>query len=460
MAWTEETLANHQALSETDVRFREYAMATPKCLDLDYLMGFGFKAPEVLYYTGILHPWPFFAGPETLAEVERVTMGLSRLHRLIPERIFGGDPEKIAAHYQLDPLYTEMLLEPPNGIDSALGRADLVWSDRGFKCLEYNFGARIGGGEARFRAERYERVPELRAFFEREGMPFSAQKNTTREIFSHFFDTALKLGLGREGYLNLTMLLHQPLEFGLGELFHSEYDAALKESGLPIGGQLYLSLVDDLYESDGALYCGDRRIHGMLEMTPKWTHPAAYQLAAAGELVLFNGAIYSILSGKNNLALLSEHQDSDCFTPEEQEMLRNHMPWTRMVARREVRFEGEDWDLPTLLVERRHDLVLKACRSLGGKDVVVGRASTDEEWWAANETAFAGDEPWIVQEFVQSRGYLALSDQGVEPHDLIWGPFALGDRFGGIFMRLQPARVGGPVNVKRAGSAASLFEPA
>lgn len=458
MVWTDELRANHAALSEMDVRFRDYAIGTPKCLDLAYLMGFGFNEPEVLYYTGILHPWPFFAAPATLAEVERVTMGLSRLHRLIPERIFANDPERIAEHYGLDPLYAELLLEPPNGLDSALGRADLVWSDRGFQCLEFNFGARIGGGESRFRAERYERVPELRAFFEREGLPFSAQKNTTREIFAHFLDEALKLGLGQEGYLNLAFLMHQELEFGLAERFRGEYDAALKERGLPIGGRLYLSLIRDLHERNDALWSGDRRIHGLIEMTPTGTHPAAYPLASAGELVLFNGPIHAILSGKNNLALLSENQESDLFTSEERELLRAHLPWSRMVGQREVRFDGQDWDLPTLLVARRGDLVLKGCRSLGGLEVVVGRASTDAEWSAAIERALSGD-PWIVQEFVQSRGYLALSDQGVEPHDLIWGPFALGNRFGGTFMRLQPARVGGPINVKRAGSAASLFEP-
>ncbi len=457
MAWTEDLLANHAALSETDVRFRDYAMATPNCLDLDYLMGFGFNEPAVLYYTGVLHPWPFFASPSTLAEVERVSMGLSCLHRLIPERIFDGDPERIAEHYGIDLLFAELLLEPPNGLDSALGRADLVWSDAGFKCLEFNFGARIGGGESRFRAERYERVPELREFFERENIPWTAQRNTTREIFHHFLDEALKLGLGREGYLNLSMLMHHDLGHGLTELFTGEFDTALKERALPVGGRLMLSRLEELHERNGALFSGGERIHGLIEMTEKWTHPSAYALASAGELVLFNGPIRSILAGKNNLALLSENQESERFTPEERDLLRNHLPWTRMVAPGEVVFDGKSWDLPALLAERRGDLVLKSCRSLGGKDVVVGRVSTDEQWQAAIDTAISGGL-WIVQEYVGSRQFLTLSDRGVEPHDLIWGPFALGSRYGGTFLRLQPTRIRGPINVKQGGSAASLFE--
>lgn len=457
MAWTEDLRKNHEALSPADARFRDFALATPSCLDYDHLMSFGFAEPAVLYYTGTLHPWPFFASPSTLAEIERVTMGLSRLHRSIPERIFDDDPGRIAEHYGIDPLFAELLLEPPNGLDSALGRADLVWTEDGFKCLEFNFGARIGGGESKFRADRYQRVPELREFFERENISWTAQRNTTRQIFHHFLDEALKLGLGGEGYLNLSMLMHHDLGHGLPELFTGEFDAALNERALPLGGRLLLSRLEELHERNGALFCGSERIHGLLEMTEKWTHPSAYALASAGELVLFNGPIRSILAGKNNLALLSENQESERFTPEERDLLRSHLPWTRMVAPGGVVFDGKEWDLATLLAERRGDLVLKSCRSLGGKDVAVGRFSSDEQWRAAIETAFSG-APWIVQEYAGSRQYLTLSDRGAEPHELIWGPFALGGRYGGAFLRLQPTRIGGPINVKQGGSAASVFE--
>ncbi len=456
MPWTEDLLANHAALSPVDVRFRDYAMANPKCLDMDYLLKFGFQEPESVYYTGGLHPWPFFVGQEMRAELERVTMGLSRLHRLIPERIFDNDPERIADYYRLDPLFAELLVEPPNGLDSALARADFVASSDGFQCLEFNFGSRLGGTETKYRHERYRQVPEWHEFFAREGLAW-AHRDTVREMFAHFFDEALRLGLGREGTLNLGLLIDQPLLFGMDERFRRDFDAALRDSGLPLAGRLYVCWLHELREKDGELRLGDLRLHGLVEMTVEGTHPSAYPLAAAGELVLFNGPIHLILAGKQNLALLSEHQDSERFTREERELLRAHLPWTRVVERKEVRFDGRDWDLPTLLEERRGDLVLKSCRSLGGKDVAIGRACTDAEWQAAIDTALAGDL-WIVQGFVPSKGYLALSDAGVERHDLIWGPFAFGSRFGGNFLRLQPTRVGGAINASRTGSATSMYE--
>ena len=456
MAWTEEFLANHAALSEVDVRFRDYALATPRCLDLDYLLTFGFQEPESRYYTGGMHPWPFFVGPETRAELKRVTMGLSHLHRRIPERIFDNDPERIAAHYGLDPLFAELLLEPPNGLDSALGRADLVLGVDGFRCIEFNFGSRLGGTEARYRTEMLRRVPEWREFFDREGLAW-AELDTTREMFGSFFDEALRLGLGREGVLNFGLLINEPLGYDLTERYRREYAEALRDSGLPLAGRFVVCWLPDLFDRDGLLHVDDVRLHGLMEMTSRGTHPAAYPAAAAGELVLFNGPIHLVLSGKQNLALLSEHADSDRFAPEERMMLKDHLPWTRMVAPGEVRYDGREWDLTELLVERREEMVLKSCRSLGGKDVAIGGASTPEEWRAAIETALQG-EPWIAQEFVPSRRYLALSRNGVEPHDLIWGPFAFGGRFGGNFMRLQPSRVGGAINLSRGGAATSTYE--
>jgi hypothetical protein len=299
-------------------------------------------------------------------------------------------------------------------------------------------------------------VPEFQEFMAREGLAW-AHRDTVREMYAHFFDEALRLGLGREGTLNLGLLIDQPLLFGLDERFARDFDAALRDSGLPLSGRLHVCWLHQLREQDGALRFGDFRLHGLVEMTVRGTHPAAYPLAAAGELVLFNGPIHAILAGKQNLALLSEHQDSERFFPEERELLAAHLPWTRVVERKDVRFDGRDWDLPTLLSERRGDLVLKSCRSLGGKDVAIGRASTDAEWRAAIDTALSGDL-LIVQEFIASRGYLALSDLGVERHDLIWGPFAFGNRFGGNFMRLQPTRVGGAINASRTGSASGMYD--
>ena len=456
MPWTDELRANHADLSPVDVRFRDYAMATPRCLDMEYLLTFGFQEPESLYYTGGMHPWPFFVGRETRVELERVTMGLSRLHRQIPERIFDNDPERIAAYYGLDPLFAELLLEPPNGLDSALGRADMVGSADGFKCIEFNFGSRLGGTETRYRTELYRQVPEWREFFEGEGLAW-ADCDTTRAMFMHFVDEALRLGLGREGVLNFGLLIDQPLEFGLSERFRREFAEALRDSGLPLAGQLVPCWFHELRDGDGRLRTGGVQLHGLLEMTSKGTHPAAYPLAAAGELVLFNGPIHAILAGKQNLALLSEHADSDRFTAEERKMLHDHLPWTRMAEPGEVRFQGRDWDLAELLFERREDMVLKPCRSIGGKDVAIGSSTTPEEWRAAVDTALANDL-WIAQEFVPSKRYLALSRNGIEPHDLIWGPFAFGGRFGGNFLRLQPTRVGGAINLSRAGAATSTYE--
>ena len=81
-----------------------------------------------------------------------------------------------------------------------------------------------------------------------------------------------------------------------------------------------------------------------------------------GNLVLCNGPVARIVSNKLNLALLSEHQDTDMFTLEERETIKKHIPWTRKIVDVDSAF----------LLDRREHLVLNPL-----KDWAVKRCSSD-----------------------------------------------------------------------------------
>src|SRR6185295_8393790 len=160
VAWTEELLRNHRALSEVDIRFRDEAMRTPALMNRAYFESFGFEGEEVHYWIGRLHGWPTFVGPEFRDEMARVTEGLSRLLRLVPERIFDNDPERIAAFYRIEPYVVRLVLTPED-LALAIARADMILTEDGLRCLEYNFGSNLGGSESHSRLLFYRRVPEI-----------------------------------------------------------------------------------------------------------------------------------------------------------------------------------------------------------------------------------------------------------------------------------------------------------
>jgi len=173
---------------------------------------------------------------------------------------------------------------------------------------------------------------------------------------------------------------------------------------------------------------------------------------------LFNGPISIVLSDKRNLALLSQSQRSSLFSAEEQEVIRNHIPWTRLVAAERVEFHGEEVFLPDLLAAERNRLVLKEGRSFGGKGVHLGRATSAARWEEVARTALESGG-WVVQERLESLPYLyQCGESGCAPHDVIWGPFVFGDTYGGVILRMQPQAAGGAVNLSLAATEGIVLE--
>jgi hypothetical protein len=90
------------------------------------------------------------------------------------------------------------------------------------------------------------------------------------------------------------------------------------------------------------------------------------------------------------------------FTPDERQVFRRHVLWTRLVGERRTALpNGEIGDLMEFARHEQEFLVLKPNRSYGGDRVIVGPAVTAGEWAAALEEAMADgkkeDEQWVVQ---------------------------------------------------------------
>jgi hypothetical protein len=88
------------------------------------------------------------------------------------------------------------------------------------------------------------------------------------------------------------------------------------------------------------------------------------------------------------------------YSPEERQVFRRHILWTRVVSDRSTALP--DGQMGPLLEFIRHDrerLVLKPNRSYGGDRVIIGLACEQAEWEKTVETILAHrDERWVVQQ--------------------------------------------------------------
>jgi hypothetical protein len=405
-----------------------------------------------------LQPWPLFAEGAQRRELEAVALGVDRLMKETLGRFYLNDPADVAAFYAADNPRTEgylietftpdadvvtMILEEPDGLDTAPTRGDYIETAEGLKLVEYNAGSFLGGLQMDAVGELCAATPPTARFLAERGRRASPP-GIIRTFFRHVIESTARGGVWRGGDLNLAMLVrpNDPPQLALHSPAHYEpaYRRALEESGIAPSGRVLLCSVHDLVEDDGGLTVDGHRVHAVAEFHDgEEDHKLAYRAFKMGRVNLIGGPVGWLMSDKRNLALLSEHAGSDQFTEAERELIRRHIPWTRQVRRGSALRDGRRFRIPDDLPEHREGLVLKKASSIGGRHVHVGKFRTDAEWRAVIERALR-DGDWVVQEYLEMLPYcFQRGADGAGLHDMVWGLFVFGDHFGGAFLRMQPA---------------------
>jgi hypothetical protein len=445
--------ATHRGLSELDLRFREAARDSPELLDRARFRlldegSEGSEGSKLLRFP--LQPWPTFVGAAKLAEIRRVSIEVCRLLRGVPERIFEHDPVKLAEFYRLpSPAIAEILFAPPTGADTMLARGDLIETVAGFQCIEFNFSPSLAGWDGTIITNLQLAAPATARFMAAEGVK-PAFTDTLLEMFRHVIQDLRGKGVAGAGGLTIALLPDRKETAVIAEqleYLNRELRRTIAAMGLDWRGRLVGCLPEQLVFQGGRLLLAAQQIDGVLELGGTPTPPHIYRPFKAGLIGLYNGPMGAILSDKRNLALLSLHAATAGYSPEEQAFIAAHVPWTRLVAPGAIDWQGKTQPLAELLAAEQPRFVLKKAGGHGGSGVVLGKFAAPERWREALATALREGD-WVVQETLESLPYLYQSgDYGCSIHDVIWGPFVFGDRYGGVVLRMQPAAAGGPVNL-------------
>lgn len=154
---------------------------------------------------------------------------------------------------------------------------------------------------------------------------------------------------------------------------------------------------------NGALYADGRAVDYVYkrvlttELLQRYglNHPIIDALRA-GAICMANPFTCKLVHKKASFAVASDERNAHLFTPTEQEAIRQHIPWTRIVEERKTLApDGEIIDLLPWAATHRHELVLKPNDEYGGKGVLIGWECEQAEWDAALQAAMT--EPAIIQ---------------------------------------------------------------
>jgi uncharacterized circularly permuted ATP-grasp superfamily protein len=147
-------------------------------------------------------------------------------------------------------------------------------------------------------------------------------------------------------------------------------------------------------------------------------------------------------------AVLTEGKNANLFSAEELEVIRRHVPWTRVVE--DVKTDYQDAPIALLdhIRKNQKDLVLKPSDEYGGTGVTLGWEVAAQDWEHAIQSALAGGTSgkergcWIVQEKIaMRRGEFPYidADGKVEFRDMLvdLAPYMFRGKLSGFLTRLS-----------------------
>jgi hypothetical protein len=451
--------ARHAVLSPVQADWLDFVASRPEALERS---AFADLDAAVELEPEKVQPWPLFVDQRGLASIDQAGRETLRLIETVPERVFGSDPERMAEFYGIaEPIVrcATTLLADPDCLQQLIGRGDFILGPQGWACCEFNIAGNVGGWQVglwkeRFRAQRL--VAEFLGAQRLSVLPL----NPVEALLEHAVDVGLARGFAAEGELNLAMLTHAPVYPASHEYVEGCYRAILERRSAGLVGSVMVCGESQLTWENGRARRDGTPVHLFIDQAMEFLDGPVFRAQAAGRGFAFNGLASPILTDKRNLALLSEQaDDGDLYDAEERAAIGRLIPWTRVLAESFTEHAGERIYLPDFVHAGRERLLIKPAEGFGGRDVLAGAALTPAEWKARVDAALASGR-WVVQEFVPSETFLFQAREGgAVPHEIVWGAFVFGDRFGSCLLRGAPAGAG-IINVGRGARRIVLLEVA
>ena len=141
--------------------------------------------------------------------------------------------------------------------------------------------------------------------------------------------------------------------------------------------------------------------------------PALLDAYRAGAICMVNSFRSKLIHKKALFAVLTDQRRAPLFSTEEQEAIRKHVPWTRLVRAEQSDYFGKQIDLLEYIRANRDKLVLKPNDDYGGHGITIGWNSEEADWNAALQRALVNGD-YVAQERVPTarETFPALKDDG------------------------------------------------
>jgi uncharacterized circularly permuted ATP-grasp superfamily protein len=342
---------------------------------------------------------PFFLSP---ADEERV--------RTVAETIAELGERVAAAALQDEHLFAQFHLRPEEerlarlhadyGRASTASRLDAFLLPESLKFAEYNGESPAGLGYAETLAEIFRDLPVMGKFqnnFEVESYPLSAK--LLDALVMSYVDWG---GTSRQPQIAIVDWEEVPT--------WSEFEI-LQQRFEKMGVPTVIAEPRQLEFDGKSLFAQEKKIdlvYRRVLISDIVARPdecsALVKAYAANAVCVANTFRCKIPHVKAFFAVLTDEQNGALFSHGERELIKRHVPWTRVVADVETAHYGEQIELLAFIRRERNNLVLKPNDEYGGTGVTLGWETDEQAWDAAIEQALSTKNGvWIIQERIPVR---------------------------------------------------------
>ena len=391
----------HQLLEEGDV-----AESSRRMLDE------GFERAKLIFGGRRLSPYlrPHFVTESDFARVTRVCETVWSAIQKVKDAAV--EDERIVDELGLTDVERELvLIDPGYRAVSPTARLDSFLTADAYSFVELNGESPAGIAYADAAYEIFTRLPVMQRFAERFHLRrFNGRPLLLKTLLAAYREFA---GAGAKDKPSIAIVdlkdLPTQKEF---ELFREFFESA--------GHASAICSPDELEFSGGRLRCGEFEIDIVYkrllvnEYLPIMNaQPALLEAYRARAVCLVNNFRSKLIHKKALFAVLTDERHARLFTPEEREVIRRHVPWTRKVRDEKTERDGETIDLLEFISLNSDRLVLKPNDDYGGHGIYIGWNNDAAAWDEALRSALANGD-YLVQERVPTarETFPALAEDG------------------------------------------------
>jgi hypothetical protein len=403
---------------------------------------------------------PYFISPEDEARVRHVAETTAALAERVTKAAF--DDNFLFAQFHLRP-EEERLARLPAGAGpaSTASRLDAFLLPDSLQFTEYNGESPAGAGYSETISEIFRELPVMKEFaksFEVHSYPLSAK------LLDALVQTYMEWG-------GTTKRPQMVITDWRGVPTWSEFEI-LKARFQKLGVPVILAEPQELDFDGKRLAIKGKKIDLVYRRVlindivakPKKCE-ALVKAYAAGAVCVANNFRCKIPHVKTFFAVLTDARNASLFSSKERDIIRRHIPWTRVVRDVKSDYNGKPIELLKYIRENQQNLVLKPSDEYGGMGVTLGWEADVRVWENAIEQALPGGKlaeahgTWIVQERIPiSRGEFPYIDKGdkVEYRNMLvdFAPYLFRGKLAGFLTRMSST---GLANVTSGGGQIPAF---